>query len=127
MTSLIWMPEPVYADYEIPQSICGTMGLAANRIPLDHEGREIWRQNCMSCHSLNKKVIGPALLNVFERRGSLWIVSLVRNNEKLIQSGNTAAINLFNEYRRIQHTNFEQMLDEKFSILMTYLYLKGKQ
>ncbi len=53
--------------------------------------------NCGSCHALDKKVVGPALRGVTERRSTEWLVKWIRNNEELRKSGDADAIALFKE------------------------------
>lgn len=53
--------------------------------------------NCGSCHALDKKLVGPALRGVTDRHSDEWLISWVRNNKKLRESGDAEAIKLFNE------------------------------
>ncbi|AZQ60848.1 cytochrome c [Flammeovirga pectinis] len=41
------------------------------------EGKESYKRNCTSCHKLGKKLIGPALKGVTERRKPEWIINMI--------------------------------------------------
>ncbi|HCY98309.1 MAG TPA: cytochrome C, partial [Polaribacter sp.] len=44
------------------------------------EGRKLFRSLCASCHKLDKKLVGPALGGVEERRENSWLKSWIKNN-----------------------------------------------
>jgi len=44
------------------------------------EGRKLFRSLCASCHKLDKKLVGPALGGVEERRENSWLKSWINNN-----------------------------------------------
>lgn len=49
----------------------------------DLKGYQVFNQNCMACHGVYKKIIGPGLATVAERRDSLWITQWIQDNELL--------------------------------------------
>ena len=68
-------------------------------------GEKFFKANCTSCHAVDKKVIGPALQNVWERVPEPqleWIYAFVNNSTKVISSGDEYAVNLYNEYNKTQ-------------------------
>ena len=36
-------------------------------VPFNSNGEQIFKQNCASCHAINKEVVGPALAGVLKR------------------------------------------------------------
>ena len=44
------------------------------------EGRKLFRSLCASCHKLDKKLVGPALGAVEERRENDWLKAWIKNN-----------------------------------------------
>lgn len=64
-------------------------------------GESLFKSNCTQCHSIHEKVIGPALVNVSDRREADWLISWIRNSQKMIQSGDETAVALFNEYNKV--------------------------
>lgn len=72
---------------------------------------------CDTCHSIDRKVVGPALDNVRGRRTDKWLISFIRNSSNLIQSGNEQANELFEEFNRLQMPSHDLTDDEILSIL----------
>jgi mono/diheme cytochrome c family protein len=67
------------------------------------DGHALFTANCASCHSVNKKLTGPALAGVEDRWPSRdKIHDWVHNSAKVIQSGDQYAVSLFNEYNKTQ-------------------------
>lgn len=114
--------EPIAGCGVTDEFYCGT----TNPIVLDLPGRMVFESNCKVCHRMNQELVGPALQDVFERRDSLWIVKHIRNAEKHRASGDSLAIQVYEEYDRTQHTNFETMPDSTLADLVTYLIEEGK-
>jgi len=75
-------------------------------------GRKIWNANCASCHKLDKKLVGPALGDVTERRTTEWLVAWIRDNAALRASGDKDAIAVFNEYNGSIMTAFPALSDQ---------------
>ncbi|MFD1000731.1 c-type cytochrome [Ohtaekwangia kribbensis] len=84
-------------------------------------GYTIFRSNCMACHRLNQKLIGPALSYSIQVRDSVWLRKMIRNANDLIKSGDTLAITVYNEYNQLPHTSFEGFSDEELNDLIDYL------
>ncbi len=80
-------------------------------------GETLFNNNCKVCHDVHKKLIGPALANVYDRRPIDWIKSFVRNSQQVIQSGDEYAVNLFNEYNKTMMTPFDFSDEEILSIV----------
>ncbi len=84
---------------------------AAGEIPVDpariSEGESLFKGNCASCHRIDQKLVGPALAGVYDRAPSIdWIVSFIQNSQKVIQSGDDYAVDLYEEYNQTQMTAF---------------------
>ena len=58
-------------------------------------GKKLFKANCASCHKLDKKLVGPALGGVTERRSEAWLLAWIRNNAALRASGDADAIAIF--------------------------------
>lgn len=96
-------------------------------IPTDPEiisqGEGLFKGNCTTCHAIHEKVIGPALKNVHQRRPIEWLYAFIKNSQKVIQSGDEYAVNLYNEYNQVQMTSFNFKNEEILSILA---YIKSE-
>lgn len=84
------------------------------------EGRKLYKQLCASCHKLDKKLIGPALGGVEERRENDWLKKWIRNNAELRASGDRDAIAIFEEYNGSVMTAFPQLTDQNIDDILYY-------
>lgn len=64
------------------------------------EGESLYQNNCAQCHEIHTKSVGPALANVNQRRPTEWLINFIRNSQKVIQSGDDYAVQLYNEYNK---------------------------
>ncbi len=83
-------------------------------------GRQLFTGNCTVCHAINEVVVGPALAGVHERRPVPWIKAFVTNSQKVIQSGDAYAVNLFNQYSKTVMPSFN-FSDEELTGIIAYL------
>ncbi|MFT6865863.1 MAG: mono/diheme cytochrome c family protein [Cyclobacteriaceae bacterium] len=94
---------------------------SADGIPTDagiiSAGEALFKGNCAQCHAIHEVVIGPALKDVTERRPKEWLISWVKNSQKLIQSGDEYAVALFNEYKKNVMPSYPFSDDQTISIL----------
>ncbi|NEW80720.1 MAG: cytochrome c [Gelidibacter sp.] len=61
------------------------------------EGKAVFLAKCSACHKISKRVVGPALAGVTERRTPEWIMNMILNPEKMVVE-NPAAKKLLEEY-----------------------------
>lgn len=92
--------------------------------PIEHPGLKLFVANCKACHRLDQKLVGPALRNSFEARDSVWFVKMIQNANKLIDSGDTLANRLFNEYYQSRHPEFS-FTKKELTDLVEFLRLEG--
>lgn len=83
-------------------------------------GRKIFKQLCSSCHKLDKKLIGPALGGVTERRENEWLKKWIRNNAEFRASGDADAIAIYEEYNGSNMQAFPQLSDEDIDNILYY-------
>jgi mono/diheme cytochrome c family protein len=84
------------------------------------EGRTLYKNLCASCHKLDRKLIGPALAGVTERRENDWLKSWIKNNAALRASGDKDAIAIFNEYNGSVMSAFPQLSDTQIDDILYY-------
>lgn len=85
-------------------------------------GEELYQGNCVSCHKIDQKLVGPALQNVYNRAPSIdWIVRFIQNSQKVISSGDEYAVNLYNEYNQTQMTAFPTFSREDVLNILAYI------
>ncbi len=64
-------------------------------------GETSFNQICKACHTIGGgRLVGPDLFNVQERRSEEWIVSFVKSSQSMINSGDSAAVAIYEEYNK---------------------------
>ncbi|CAN5387956.1 c-type cytochrome [soil metagenome] len=81
------------------------------------QGQSLFTNNCAVCHAIDRQLIGPALQGVTERRPIPWLIAFIRNSQRVIQSGDEYAVNLYNQYNKMQMPAFPYSDEEIMSIL----------
>mmetsp|Transcript_23497 Transcript_23497/g.27200 ORF Transcript_23497/g.27200 Transcript_23497/m.27200 type:complete len:435 (-) Transcript_23497:8481-9785(-) len=84
------------------------------------EGRKLFKSLCASCHKLDKKLVGPALGGIEERRENAWLLAWIKNNAELRASGDRDAIAIFEEYNGSAMTAFPQLSDQQVNDILYY-------
>ncbi|MCB1179579.1 MAG: cytochrome c [Leptospiraceae bacterium] len=51
---------------------------------LVEKGKEIFKANCTACHKFEKRVVGPPLAGVTQRRSPEWIMNMILNPENMV-------------------------------------------
>ncbi|MBK6263710.1 c-type cytochrome [Marivirga sp. S37H4] len=97
----------------------------ASEIPTEEEaitnGKTLFESNCTVCHAVHEKVVGPALINVYERRELPWLISFIKNSQKVIQGGDEYAVNLYNEYGKAVMPSFDYFSDDEIKNILAYV------
>lgn len=83
-------------------------------------GKSIFNSQCAACHKLDKKVVGPALGDVTQRRSTEWLVAWIKNNQELRESGDADAIAIFEEYNGSVMPAFPQLSDQDVMDILKY-------
>lgn len=53
---------------------------------LAEKGKEIYDFNCLACHKVDKKFVGPAPKGILERRAPEWIMNMILNPENMVKN-----------------------------------------
>jgi cytochrome c2 len=78
------------------------------------DGKALFQSNCASCHSPVKVITGPALKGVTERVPDKALLhAWIRNNQKVLASGNPYFTKLFNDFNKTPMNVFEGSLTDK--------------
>lgn len=97
------------------------------------KGKQIFNQNCASCHALDRKGTGPALRNVesrLEEEAGLdreWIYAWVKNSSGVIKSGDSYANKIFAEYNNTAMTAFPTLSNEDIDNILAYTAAKEEK
>ena len=88
----------------------------------DYEaGKQLFRNNCASCHNMEKKVVGPALKNIVKNQGEEWTTAWIKNNQALRDAGDKHANDIFKEYNGMAMPAYEHLGSDAISNIVTYL------
>ncbi len=91
------------------------------------DGKALFKQNCAVCHSMcDQKLTGPGLKGVVDRapKGD-WLYNWIKNNEKLIKSGDAYANKIYKENGNAAMTVFEGTLSDDDLKAITEYVVKG--
>jgi mono/diheme cytochrome c family protein len=71
-------------------------------LPAQTGDNETFKSVCSSCHTIGKgRLVGPDLSGIYKIRTNEWLISFIRSSQKMVKSGDTAAVNIFNEFNKI--------------------------
>ncbi|MCF6348283.1 MAG: c-type cytochrome [Flavobacteriaceae bacterium] len=83
-------------------------------------GKGLFNANCAACHKLDKKLIGPALEGISERRSREWLIAWTKDNAALRASGDADAIAIFEEYNKMPMMAYPQLSDQDIDDIFAY-------
>jgi len=83
-------------------------------------GKKLFKANCASCHKLDKKLVGPALGDVTQRRSEEWLLKWIRNNAEFRASGDKDAKAIFEEYGGSVMQAFPALTDDDIKSILAY-------
>ncbi|MCK0146004.1 c-type cytochrome [Arenibacter sp. F26102] len=84
------------------------------------KGKQLFNQNCAACHSLNKKMTGPALAGVTEKYDKEWLYQWVKNSPAMIKAGDADALKIYNEYNQAAMTPFPLLSNQDIDDILAY-------
>ncbi len=84
-------------------------------------GKSLFEANCISCHQIHSKTIGPALKDVTTRREEAWLIKWVKNSKEVIDSGDPYAVKLYNDFNKVAMNSFEYLSDGEIKDILAYI------
>src|SRR5260221_13201386 len=86
------------------------------------DGKALFQSNCASCHSPIKVITGPALKGVTERVPDKNLLhAWIKNNQKVLASGNPYFVNLLNQYNKTPMNVFPNLSDAEIDAILKYV------
>lgn len=86
------------------------------------DGKALFQQKCASCHAIDKQLTGPALRGVEDRWPSKAdLYSWIRNSAALIKAGHPRAVEVYNQFNKIQMTAFPELKDAEIDAILAYI------
>lgn len=111
--------------------LCGVLMIAgvtaqAQEIPTDEaiiaKGATLFVENqCKTCHAVGRKLVGPALKGINDRREVPWLINFIKNSSKVIQSGDAYAVALYNEYNKTLMPSHEYLTDDEVIAMLAWV------
>jgi cytochrome c551/c552 len=83
-------------------------------------GKAVWNKNgCSGCHGIGKKMAGPDLANISERRSQEWLHQWMKNTKQMLESDSIAKA-LLAEWKGMKMPQFK-LTDEDVDALLHYI------
>ncbi|WP_097046498.1 cytochrome c3 family protein [Flagellimonas pacifica] len=90
------------------------------------KGKQLFNQNCAACHSLDRKMTGPALANVEARLSEdegldkEWLYEWIKNSPGMIKAGDAYANKIYAEYNQAAMTAFPTLSNTDVDDILAY-------
>lgn len=91
------------------------------------EGAQLFNANCTSCHAINEKVVGPALKDAHKRRDEKWLISWIKNSQKMVKAGDPIAVQIYKENNEALMTAFENLNDNQIKSVIAYIKAESEK
>lgn len=92
---------------------------------LADKGKEIFEGKCSACHKTDAKFIGPAPIDILDRRTPAWIMNMILNPDEMVKEDPTAKALLI-EYNGSPMANQNLTEDDARSVLEYFRTLTSK-
>ena len=88
------------------------------------DGKTLFRNYCAACHSVETKLVGPALKDVEMRRDSAWIYNFVKSSQAMINEGDSLANALFLEFNQVIMPD-QPLKDDQIAAVLDFIEVEG--
>jgi cytochrome c2 len=115
---LLIFSQELQQENDLPPG-CGTV--SATEIK-NVKGRQLFSQNCASCHAIQKQLTGPALMGIEDRVPDRKLLyQWVKNSESVIKSGNLYFVDLYSRFDKIPMNKFPSLSNEDIDNILEYI------
>ena len=83
-------------------------------------GANLFKTSCKACHNIDKKLVGPALSKVYERRDSVWIYNFIKGSQKMIADGDPIALELYSQFNEVLMPN-QPYDNNQIKLILNYI------
>jgi len=91
------------------------------------QGKTLFEETCKVCHTINEKLIGPALRDVHKRRDETWIKAFITNSQMVINSGDDYAVKLYEEYSKTLMPPHDFFSDSELQSIIEYIKAESER
>ncbi len=103
-----------------------TLSVTAQTAASVTQGQDLFKANCMACHSIGKgKMVGPDLKNVHQKRNEAWLLKWIKSSKNLIGSGDADAVAIYEEFNKTPMTEFTSLTDDQIKSLISYIGMES--
>ena len=89
-------------------------------------GEALFKANCVSCHALNKRVLGPALAGINQKyNDEAYLIKWIKNSPAMIASGDKRSVAIYEEYNKAAMSVFPQFSDDDVKNILAYIQVEG--
>lgn len=85
------------------------------------KGKELFGQQCATCHFIDQEGYGPSLGSVTNRRPRPWLINFIKNSQQVIKQGDHYAQYLFNSYEQKVMPPFEFLDQEDIIAILDFI------
>jgi cytochrome c2 len=90
-------------------------------------GKNLFNSLCAACHKPYKDGVGPMLHRVTERRDMDWLYKWIVNSQELIKSGDSQAVQLYEEWNKVAMNAFPQLSNDDINDILAYVEIPKKE
>lgn len=84
-------------------------------------GKKLFQSKCQRCHLLDRKMTGPALMNIKTRwSDSTHLYAWIKNSQSFLATGDKYANDLFRQYNSIMPA-FPELTEEEIREILYYV------
>ena len=86
------------------------------------KGKELFNSLCAACHKPYQRAVGPALHGVVDKYDGdfEWLYAWIKNSQKLIKSGDSRAVAIYEEYNKTAMNAFPQLSNQDIDNILAY-------
>lgn len=101
--------------------------LSASSSVFAADGAKLFKENCATCHKVDKDMTGPALYKAENRisGGRDWIYGWVQNSPGMIAAGDEYAKEVYEKWNKVQMTAFPSFTNEDIDAILDYVAEEG--
>ena len=71
---------------------------------LVENGKSIFNSKCTACHNINRRLIGPPMKGIYDKRSPEWVMNIILNPDEMLKK-DPIAVALLKEYNNIMMLN----------------------
>lgn len=100
------------------------MGFTALQVHAQ-DGETLFKQNCSACHKLGKRLVGPDLTGVTEKRSKEWLHEFIKSSQTMIKRGDPDAVAVFKENNELIMTDIALPVGD-IDLILEYIASQSK-